>query len=93
MAGKKLKNKKSCKAGKNRMVKIHPNISVITLNMYKLICLFKRQLFRLVFKTSKTQLYSIYKDMLDKMVVKIENEERIIYQTYDKKEGKAIATI
>ena len=93
MPGEKLKNKKSCKVGKHSMVKIHPNISVITLNMYKLICLFKRQFFRLVFKTSKTQLYSIYKDILDKMVVKIENEEKIVYQTYDKKEGKAIAAI
>ena len=37
MGGKKLKNKKSCKVGKNRMAKIHPNISVITLHMYKLI--------------------------------------------------------
>lgn len=34
-------NMKSCKVGKMRMTKISLNISVITLNMYKLICVFK----------------------------------------------------
>lgn len=33
MSGK-IKNKKSCKVGKNRMARIYPNRSVITLNMY-----------------------------------------------------------
>lgn len=37
MGGKKLKNKKLCKVGKNRMVKIYLNILVIILYMYKLI--------------------------------------------------------
>lgn len=34
-------NKKSCKVGKLRMTKIPLSISMITLNMYKLICEFK----------------------------------------------------
>lgn len=46
-------NKKSCKVGKLWMTKIPPNISMITLNMHKLICEFKIYILRLVFQTYK----------------------------------------
>lgn len=76
----KLHNTKSCKIGKNRIAKIYPSIFVITLNMYKLIWLFKTQFFPDQYlKQANPARFYLRRHTQAKMMIKIENVDIIMY--------------